>query len=184
VTVIRKLWALISWLPLIGGLQETSSRDHLEAVRELGLGQIIATMPIWGGALHIAWPNLSSEVFYNALRQMVNSGELFIYAATTLAPVLYIVSRERDIPRMFPNKYLYLGIIVVGAMVAAIIYTLQRTGLQPITDQTLSISFWFYLASLVVLYLAYVYNNTYLPNASQLMRKLEQEYTQRLREHR
>src|SRR5713101_3246865 len=91
----RRTLLLLSWLPFIGGLLDTSLKDHVEAVRELGLGQVIATMPIWAGAIHVAWPELGLNSLIAGLREMVKNGELFIYAAVTLAPVIYIVSRER-----------------------------------------------------------------------------------------
>lgn len=180
----RTLIWLLSWIPLVGGLHETSQKDHLEALRELLLGQIVATMPIWIGAIHVAWPALDVGSIFLGIREMSKNGELFIYAAGTLAPIMYIVSRERDIPRAFPNKHLYIGIVWVGTIVAAIVYMLQRVKLQPISETTFNLSVGSYLFAIVVLYLAFVYNNTYLPNPANAMRRDEDDYTRRLKEHR
>ena len=180
----EKVLLLLSWIPFVSGLPETSPKDHAEALSELIIAQIVATMPIWAGAIHVAWPHLELDSLIGGLREMVKNGELFIYAASTLSPVIYIVTRERDIPRTFPNKYWYLGVVVFGAMIAAIVYMLQRVKLQPISDPTLSLSLGFYVTSLLVLYLAFVYNNTYLPDPASTMKREEDEFARRVKEHR
>jgi len=180
----RACFVAIAWIPFVGGLDETSPRDHLEALRELVIGQIIATVPLWAGAVHVAWPELSFQPLMLGFREMVKNGELFIYAASTLAPIIYIVSRERDLPRAFPAKFWYLGLVLIGTIVAATVYISQRVKTQPITDSTLYISLWVYVGSLTILYLAFVYNNTYWPDPPRMMMNEERDYTQRVRDHR
>lgn len=115
---------------------------------------------------------------------MCVNGELFIYAATTLAPIIYLVSREREIPRAFPSKWWYLGAVWMGTVLAAIVYILQRIKPLPISDSTFNTSILLYALAVALLYFAFVYNNSYWPDPSTRMRDEEDEYARRLREHR
>lgn len=181
---MKRLLAWFSLIPIIGGLPETSREDHLEASRELFISLLISTSPLWGGALALSWPAQSSFSFWGGLKLLVSNGELFIYAASTLAPIIYIVTRDRDTPRAFPSKYTYVGSVILFAIVATIIFTMQRLKVQALTDTAIHVSMWFFLGSILFFYIALVYHNTLLPNPASEFRKEEQSFSDRLHDHR
>lgn len=119
-----------------------------------------------------------------ALKSLVSNGELFIYAASTLAPIIYIVTRDRETPRAFPSKYTYVGSVIVFAIVATIIFTMQRLKVQTLSETAVLISMYFFLGSIFLFYVALVYHNTLLPNPASEFRKEEQEFSDRLHSHR
>jgi hypothetical protein len=180
----RRLLTLFSSIPIIGGLHETSRDDHLEASRELLISLLISTSPLWGGSLALSWPAQSSLSFWAALKTIVSNGELFIYAASTLAPIIYIVTRDRDTPRAFPSKFTYVGSVIVFAIVATIIFTMQRLKVQALTETAIFISMWFFLGSIFLFYIALVYHNTLLPDPAGKFRKEEQSFADSLHDHR
>jgi len=84
--------------------------------------------PTLGGSiiLFIKQTSSSSATFWNCFETIIQNGELFIYSASTLAPVIYIVTRDRDNVRSFPSKQSFIGLVVFCTLLASIIFTLER----------------------------------------------------------
>jgi hypothetical protein len=172
----------------MGGLGQTTFDDHEEALKEWFISLLISTAPIWGGTLVLYISQTTAQnseiCWWGCFRSIIENGELFIYAASTLAPVIYIVTRDRTTARSFPSKYLFISIVILVALVSAIIFTTQRLGGHPFPNNILTLSMYTYAIAVVVFYFALVYNNTLLPNPPKLMRDGEESYSDRLREHR
>lgn len=174
------LLRVFAQIPLIGALPDTSVTDRREAFWELVFSQIISSMPIILGVLFFSWPNVSIERCIDGLFYLTRGGELFIYASSTLAPVIYIVTRDRETPRGFPSKNLYIALVLLGAILSAGIYALQRMKGNFLPDNMILISIGLFFGAMVLLYLALVYNNAFPPSAVEEWRRGEADMTRGL----
>jgi hypothetical protein len=177
---------ICSQVPIIGSLPQTRSRDHIEAVRELVISLLISMAPVWVGTLvlRIGQTFPSQLSYLQCARTVIQNGELFIYSATTLAPVMYIVTRDRFNVRSFPGKYTFISVVIIFAFISTGIFTMQRMRTQILAPDIITLSLWLYVIAVTVFYFALVYNNTFLPNPADLMREEEGDYVNRLRRHR
>lgn len=175
-----------SQVPIIGSLPQTSWQDHVEAIRELIISLLISMAPVWVGilALRIGQTSPSQLSYLQCAHAIIQNGELFIYSAATLAPVMYIVTRDRFNVRSFPGKYTFIGIVIIFALIATSIFTIQRVKAQILAPDIVTLSLVLYGIAIAVFYFALVYNNTFLPNPASLMREEESDYVQRFRQHR
>ena len=117
---------------------------------------------------------------------MVQNGELFIYAAATLAPIVYFVSKERaNTP--FPSKFSFIFIVLPVLLLSTSIFTVQRLreDVLPLSSEVITISVCIYCVAVFSLYCAFVFNNNLLPpNAAKKMRRDETVFNNRLQKHR
>lgn len=175
-----------SQIPIIGSLPQTAWQDHVEAIRELVISLLISMAPIWIGTLvlRIGQTSPSQLSYLQCANAIIQNGELFIYSAATLAPVMYIVTRDRFTVRSFPGKYTFIGVVIVFALIATSIFTIQRVKAQILAPDIVMLSLWLYGIAIAVFYFALVYNNAFLPNPASLMREEEGDYFERLRQHR
>jgi len=91
-----------------------------EAFKELLLTTIIATLPLWG--TYLALSISSEDIFdFERLLMLIKDGNLFLYSATTLAPVIYLVSKKRANSIMFPGNVIFIILTVLVAIVASFI---------------------------------------------------------------
>lgn len=177
-------------IPILGALSQTTLKDHAEALKRLCLPLIISTAPIWGGTLVLFVKHTLSNPdnplldLWNCFKIIIQNGELFIYSASTLAPVMYIVTRERSDISSFPGKYTFIALVWVCSALATIIFTTERYIPQQLPDVMLNFSMAVYVLAVLVFYFALVYDNAFPPNAAQMMRDEESEYQRRLRAHR
>lgn len=135
-------------IPIFGGLGQTTVDDHKEALREWFISLLISTAPIWGGTLVLYISQTSAQnpaAYWECFGSIIQNGELFIYAASTLAPVIYIVTRDRTGVRSFPSKYLFIGIVIAVALLSAIIFTVQRLHGYPFPNKILTLSMYIYV---------------------------------------
>jgi hypothetical protein len=178
---------ILARIPILGSIFQTTIRDHREALRELFISLSISIAPLWGGAFALFVDNALDNVestFLACCLKIIQNGELFIYSASILAPVMYIVTRERSDERSFPSKSTFMVLVIVFSIISAIIFTIARLKGKNLPDSMINISIIFSMVSLTVFYFALVYNNTYLPDPAQIMRDQEDDYLQRLRAHR
>ena len=58
----------------------------------------MSTLPIWGGAFIIILTSKTSDElnYFNSIELLVSNGELYLYATSLLAPVIYIALKERE----------------------------------------------------------------------------------------
>lgn len=182
--LIRKFNQHFYWVPLFGGTFAASKKNHGEAFKELALSLTLATSPLWGGTfIFFILHNKTQESFLKCFFEIISRGELFIYAASTIAPVFYIIIKDRNPPRNFPSKTTFVIIAVICCLLSTIIFTLQRIQID-IPFSMIKISMWLYVIAIVVIYFARVYNNTDLPEPSSIMRENDQDYIRRFRDHR
>ncbi len=183
------IW-LFSKLPIIGGLPRTTRRDHIEALQEIRRSLLISTSPIWVGAFVIFIGKVSSPspfsgwMIWECFKNIIKNGELFIYSATTLAPAMYIVTRDRENVSSFPSRHTFIDFVIIFTAISVATFTYQRVKPQQFPDIIIYISMIMFVLSIVIFYFALVYNNTFLANPGEMMRNEEMDYERRLREHR
>lgn len=184
--LILWIWAGLRRIPIFGPLHGTKFRDHSEAFRELALTMLVSTSPLWGGAVILCLRQGSSspDSFWHCLSHIIVNGELFIYAASTVAPVIYMTIRDRQGARGFPSKASFIGFAILCAFLSCIVFTNQRVWPKTLPDSMVAISVWLFAASVVMVYLAHVYNNSVPPNAAMAMREEEVNYERQLRQRR
>jgi hypothetical protein len=152
-------------IPLLGGLVDARWRDHREAIKEIGINIFVSTAPIWLGVLFLELFRKYELPLGQAIRKNVETGELFLYATSILAPLYYFIFKEGDGIQRFPNagSFILSSLIVVLVGVAG--FTFTRLG--PVLGISLSwdeatvftFSLKLYLISIIIVYLAHVYRN-------------------------
>ncbi len=128
--------------------------------------------------------NNAGQTYAQCLIGLIANGELFIYAASTVAPVVYIVTRDRQGVRGFPGKYTFMIFAIFSAVISSIVFTIQRLAITGLPGVMINISEWLFAAAVVVVYFALVYNNTLLPDPAAAMREEEFDYIRKLRQRR
>jgi hypothetical protein len=177
---------IFSHIPVVGGLPQTTRENHMSALRETLISLAISAAPIWGGAFALFYVKRASNAatYYECIRSIVENGELFIYAAAAVAPVIYIVTRDRIEVRSFPSKTSFILATIFFAVVSAIVFTIERIGQQILTSDMIDLSIILYCLAIVIYYLALVYNNNLLPDPATAMRSEESDFFNRFRKHR
>lgn len=170
---------ILTNIPIIGDFKETSLDNHKGAMWELAYSIMISTMPLWVAMIAMELIE-SGYTFY----QLLQNGELYIYSATTLAPVIYLVTKDRYNSQKFPSRHLYTMIVWIIAILSTIIITMQRVKNLDLSTNWISGSIGIYLFSIFILYTVLVYNNKFLPNPASKMREDENNFLDQFRIHR
>lgn len=170
-------------MPLFGGLVDCGLSDHWEAAQQLFVVLVFSTIPIWLGSFLVWITGEASGLpgLGEALRGSVENGELFIFSTTLLAPIFWIALIDPPGARIFPSKVSHMLFIGVVNLVAAGVFGIQKSGRPLNTNAALTISFWLFLFSLLLLYLGTVYHNSRLPDAAKEFKDNENDFIDRFR---
>lgn len=173
-------------IPIFTDLLNTDIQDHIEAIKEFLITILISTSPITGGAFlfQLTSKDGASASFLTNLENMLQNGELFIYATTLLAPVIYLALKERDEGRIFPSKIAHIIIVIIVTFLSSMTFTLQRTNSYINTEFAFDASVYIYIIALLITYVAIVFNNNLYPNAAKKWKTDEQDYVDAVRKHR
>ena len=184
--LLRWLGNIWICLPILGQLHLAHRKDYSEAFKEIMMSLLISTAPIWAGALVILAQNYNSNgySYIKCILSIINNGELFIYAASTVAPVIYIVTKERQGAQGFPGRYSFIGFAIVCSILATLIFTMQRLSPASFPTPMIISSLWLFGVAVLAVFLALVFNHMLMPNPANLMRESERNYIDRLRRHR
>ena len=164
--------------------------SFVEARKGLGLPLLISTAPIWGGTIilftinGVSDNNVTLFDLWKCFKTIIQNGELFIYWASTIAPVIYIVTRERQKIRSFPNKYTFMAFVYVCRFVNDSPLPFQGYATRKLPDIIITSSLILYITAIGVFYSALVYDNAFPPNPSQEIRNGENKYENSYRAHR
>lgn len=144
----------ISWIPLIGGLPDTTLYDHQDAFKETLFTLLFATLPIWGGALLAALigfsPNPQPESgfgdnYLSNFKELTKDGLIVIYCASMMAPIFYTATKEyRKNARPFPSRATFITLVFLITFISGGYLLCQIIKYQ--IDQNIA-----YFASLVTL---------------------------------
>lgn len=152
-----------------------NKKDFKEAFIELIISLIVSTMPIWG--LYIAM-SIDKSIFFDLDRfySIVKNGELFIYSATMLAPILYLLIKKREHEKEFYAKPFFIIFVVVITVIATITISMQRMRQVIISDSAVIGSLWLFGISIFILYVALVIHNSLMPDPTAVMRDGEKSF--------
>ena len=172
----------IQRIPILSGLIYTNIDDHWKALEELFITVGISTAPLWvGGAAAFM---LQSGTRTNAILDLVAGGELFLYAASLLAPIIYIAHEERpSARRVFPTRLGHVALTGGCLMICATYFAINRVGQLFDSTNILWMSGLLFVFSIGLLYLATAYrNSTVRPGA--VMKRDEELLTEDVRRSR
>jgi len=178
-TVVQKI---ISRIPLIGALPDTSWEDHKSALTELLLVLVFSFSPIFVAILgdYYFMQNFSIPT---SVKDNIVNGELFLYVTALMAPLFYILLRERYKEQRFPclTSCMLTYIVVLG--VAAISFAYQRSNSQN-QDAVYKVSLAVSCIALILNYLVLVYNSHLLPDAARKIREDEDDFADKVSSRR
>ena len=167
---------ILTNIPFIGKFNKTSIDDHKGAIWELMYMITISIMPLW-----VAFIALKINAPGNTFYKLIQNGELYVYCATTLAPVFYLITKDRDNSQSFPSKHWYILSVLIIAIFSAIIITTQRLKYLELDSYWIIGSIFLYLFSIFILYTVFVYNNMFLFNPSETFPDEERDFIKKLR---
>lgn len=181
-------WAKLRGVPLFGGLVECDRDDHWKAVQQTTVVLLLSTMPVWLGTVIIfaLGESASAAAFWASFLNTITKTrtELFMISTALLAPIFWMALKDPKGAREFPSKISHMILVTLINSVAAVFFGLTTAGekLHP------RISFWLsvllFLASLGLLYLGTVYHEHRMPDAPDVFRKQEEEFSEGYGEHR
>lgn len=191
----EKVCFIIKKTPIISGLPDLKPSDHAGAFKEASVTIILATMPLWLGAFIAALIDNSygSSGFFEFIKTILDklvvtaqSGILIAYAATLVAPVLYLALSEirTESKVKFPSQISHVMVVLMVTVISAAYYTatlIKEDGLNSnIVQHTSLILFSF---SIIVYYVALCYKyftNTY--NHATTVSKSSRDFSSRFKE--
>ena len=129
-------------LPIYGALVTVRAVSRRDAVKELSVATVFSLFPIW---LYPLLMSFTDQPLMETLRSCVQRGELYLYSAALLGPLIYSVSKRYDtndhvadtsgserrgFPRIvslrFPYEGLFSVIAILVCSVAGCVFALMR----------------------------------------------------------
>jgi uncharacterized membrane protein len=123
-------------LPFTGDFRKCSSRDFRDAASELVITTAFTTMPLW------LMPLLGPIIFKTDVRfsdqflSTVDGGELFVYCAALIGPLIYIITRRYgevineenrfSVVIAFPHGFTFVFFSALICVFAGIIFSLMK----------------------------------------------------------
>ncbi len=157
--VVRKL-------PIFSGLPDCEPKDYLSAVKEVFPNIFLSTLPIWGGAFVVI---ISGQVsnYWAAIGINVSHGELFLYAASFMAPVVYMAAVDPPGAGQFPSRLSHILVLIGITVLSALAFGAQKAGHKLIPTVALDVSAILFAASIFLLYIASIYQHKRLPKLTE-----------------
>ena len=168
---------LLYIIPFSGEFGKCSQADFRQAGAELSITTLFSTMPLWIMPLFGPIIFQTDISFFDHLKSTIQGGELFVYCAALLGPLIYIITRRygelsRDNHRFsfviaFPHGLAFIIFSVVICIFAGFAFSLMKNpaliSQTPISKFNHSGIFWLsiivYLLSLYCFFSASAYRN-------------------------
>jgi hypothetical protein len=175
---------LFKRIPIISGLSNCSAGDHWEALQEVLITVIFATIPIWliFFIISLTRQEADPDLFTN-LSGHVNNGELFIYSVSIIAPVMYIALKDPPGAKEFPSRLSHIIIIFVVAILSSAGFAVQKSILLSNTKFAIDVSLTLFSISIFILYIATVYKHMRLLGPDDF-KKMESNFSEQYKKHR
>jgi hypothetical protein len=176
VASVTLIVTVVSYIALFGEFHKCSSRDFKEATIELAVTTVFSTMPLW--VMPLVGPLFfrSHHNFFDHMLSTVRGGELFVYCAALVGPLIYIITRRygelRDSGKFsltiaFPHGMMFVLISSAICIFAGFAFGLMKNpifeGKESGVEFNLSGIFWVsiivYLISLYCVFSASAYRN-------------------------
>ncbi len=156
-------------IPLLGMYFNFSAHDYLDAFRELSVTMIFSLAPLWVGTFKLHFfDNMS---YYQAMKSLYSSGQLLCYSAAFLGPVIYAISKDRDMRRRFPNKWWFLIFAVFVTFISPFAFQTNSLNIVIFPDILVSCSEKIFIFSIIVYFSTLVIENWLKDNPSSKMVK-------------
>jgi hypothetical protein len=106
VASVTQIVTFVSYVALFGEFHKCSSKDFKEAMIELAVTTVFSTMPLWIMPLIGPLFFRSHHNFLDHVLSTVRGGELFVYCAALVGPLIYIITRRYgDFYRNDDNRF-------------------------------------------------------------------------------
>ena len=138
--------SVIARLPIYGALVSVRSDSRKDAAKELSVATLFSLLPIW---LYPLLMSFTDQLIWETVRSCVERGELYLYSAALLGPLIYSVSKRyganddvadtseserRGFPKIvslrFPYEGLFSVIAILVCVVAAGVFALVRASID------------------------------------------------------
>lgn len=145
-------------------------------------------LPIWVGTFLalVRGPSLSWHGLRVAFSGQITGGELFIYAAAFLAPILWIIHHVPPGAAPFPTPLAHGLLTAIVTVFCALSFDVQKPGQGQNVAILHTLAVFFFWTAIVLIYLATLYHNHRLPDVSReqirsdeqnLLRKFQGRHT-------
>ena len=169
---------LVKRIPLISGFAYCRGRDHIEAFKELFLTLLFTTVPLWVGGWVMYIVKIESRSgFLGAVENSVNNGDLFLYATSLLAPIIYLALYDPPGAKEFPSKIFHTVFVIVIVILSSVAFGIKRAGLELDTVSISQTSLILFSISIVILYIAMVYKNRRFPESTDALKDPERDFS-------
>jgi len=177
---------LRNYLPIWGGIFDCRRpKDYLNAAQEVFTIILVSTTPLWLNALGLCIMDKSGQIGYlKALGMVTNNGELFLYTTSILAPIFYMVLRDRNNKKDFPNRLSHIMLIFIITSLSVYFFGLKKTGSELDINFICNISRVAFFVSIILLCTAILYSNNRLSTTSEDMKANERDFNTRYKAHR
>lgn len=188
---LRLRW--IRFLPFFGRLPDCSPKDIKHAAIEVFVATAFSTMPVW-------FLPLLSPVFFNnpiTSSQAIRSGELFLFSAGLVGPLMYIITKQYGESKSANSKSSFLNYVIYFpygqwfvfislaiCFISSIAFFVLRNPLFNETQLSLLINYdgvikfsWFtFIISTIVFFCATAYRNS-IENVNRIAPNQEREFS-------
>jgi hypothetical protein len=163
--------------PLFGHALACSVSEHWQTASEIFPGLFWSMLPIWVGTF-VVFANGATynwQALHAAFSGNITGGELFIYAAAFLAPILWIVHHVPPGADPFPTPLAHGLLTAIITVFAAVSLEMQKSAQPPNPLILHRLALLFFWAAVVVIYLGTLYHNHRLPFVSQEQIRSQQD---------
>lgn len=113
----------------------------------------------------------------------IKNGELFFYLTSMTSPIFYLVLKDRESNRRFPNTILHMFVFILLYLVSAIFFVLQRAKPSLNQEVVLGASVWLFCFAAIWYYLILVCNNS-MSDIPKIMEEEDKRFAQEVDSHR
>jgi hypothetical protein len=175
----------VQHIPIIGPALRCNPKEHWRTSVEIFPGLFWSMLPIWVGTFttFAKSPTFDWQAFHGAFSGTIAGGELFIYAAAFLAPILWIVHHVPPGADPFPTPIAHGLLTAVVTVFCALSFEMQKPGsnVNPTTLHKLALIFFW--TAVILIYLATLYHNHRLPSVSrEQIRSQQDKFLERYQE--
>lgn len=176
-----------------------TSRPFRDALTELTVTLIAATLPIWFFPL-IALFLIGFSYSWSLLDHSISEGELFLFCTSLVGPLLYILFRIYEVPEserpkrfkykvslVFPHALKFAVVILVICITSAAIFGLQKinpnfSGVDISKSGYIALSIGLFVISILAMLAATFFRNEMdIYSPSKLMRQEEDDFAKKYR---
>lgn len=179
-------------VPVLGGLAYCRWNDLWGTLEEIIPKFIIAALPIFISAGVLRYVGTQHTYFPFNITKNFENGELYLFCTTMLSTIFYIALRDRGDDKDgdskkpgFPNKVTHILFVLVMIVASSLVFAFKRAGV--VLDPTLLIdlSYYFFIATLLMVILATTINNGLnSPNPITFQKRETDNFLEKFNKHR